>query len=90
MTQLQAAIEQGCRAAGFESERRAFSPHLTLGRVSQQASREDISRISRALAENRVGPLGKCSIQQVTLYKSDLNPAGAVYSPLGHFLLKPN
>ena len=88
---LQSAIEKGCREAGFIGEERLFKPHLTLGRVSEYASAEDIAKISSVIQKTQVGMLGKCVLKSLSLIKSDLNPGGPVYSPLDtYYLLKSN
>jgi RNA 2',3'-cyclic 3'-phosphodiesterase len=88
MSHFQNEIENGCRNAGLKAEDRAFNPHLTLGRVSENASREDMARIGRAIQENQVGRVGQCTIDNLTLFKSDLTPEGPIYTPMGHYLLK--
>jgi RNA 2',3'-cyclic 3'-phosphodiesterase len=87
--QLQAAIENNCRQIGFASETRPFSPHLTLGRVSPNAGNQEIEKLIKTLSEVKVGHLGQCKIERITFFKSDLNPSGAVYSPLAYFPFKP-
>jgi len=73
---------------GYEAENRPFSPHLTLGRVSRNASSEDFKRISDELSRFKVGFLGALCVQSVDLYKSDLRPTGAVYTCLYRAVLR--
>ena len=82
---LQTAIERGCRAAGYQAEERPFSPHLTLGRVSDRARSEEVSRVTRVIRETQVGHVGECTVGFLTLFKSDLNPGGPVYTSLGRY-----
>lgn len=84
---LQKEIETFCRKINFEPEERGFSPHLTLGRVSQSASLDEIEAISRAVQAVNVGIVANFSVHQITLFKSDLNPGGSVYTPLAHWPL---
>jgi RNA 2',3'-cyclic 3'-phosphodiesterase len=88
MLQLQGAIEKGCQAAGFNGEDRPFNPHLTLGRVSENASREDLAGITRAIQDSRVEIAGRYVLQAVTVVRSDLTPGGPIYTPMGRYLLK--
>jgi RNA 2',3'-cyclic 3'-phosphodiesterase len=88
LKQLQTAIENNCRLAGFDPDTRPFSPHLTLGRVSPNASSQDIEKVIKAMNEVKVGNLGQCKIERVTFFKSDLNPSGPLYTPLAYFPLK--
>ncbi len=81
-----AAIQNGIEAAtgrlGYAREERPFSPHLTLGRVSRNATSQEVKAISGILEKNRVGFLGATCVEQVYLYRSDLHPTGAVYSQI--------
>ena len=84
---LQHAIETETRALGYPDEEREFSPHLTLGRVSQNANPTEIAAISQALAGIRVQPMDSIHVEEVHLFRSDLRPTGAIYSSLYNFSL---
>ncbi len=79
---LQRRIETETDHLGYPREERAFSPHLTLGRVSRNASPADVRRIGEAVVVSEIGWLGTMRVETVTLYRSDLHPSGAVYTPL--------
>ncbi len=87
---LQKAIEAETQQLGYPAEERPFSPHLTLGRISQNARPEEVSQVAKALSEVEVGVLGEVRVEQVHLFRSDLHPSGAVYTALYHFPLKAN
>jgi 2'-5' RNA ligase len=74
---LQKACERAARAAGFEPEGRPFRAHLTLGRWRDRAGRPELPP-----ADLGVTPLGP-----LVLFKSDLRPDGAVYTPIQRFAL---
>ncbi len=76
------AIDQGTQALGFPGENRPFNPHLTLGRVSENASPQELQAVTQKLSTARVGLLGSFTVNQVILFRSDLQPAGPVYTPL--------
>jgi 2'-5' RNA ligase len=82
LTLIQAGIEAATSRLGYTREERAFSPHLTLGRVSRNASMQDMKAISQALDKYRVGFLGATCIEKVHLYRSDLHPTGAIYTQI--------
>ncbi len=84
---LQKAIESGSSALGYPTEDRPFSPHLTLGRVSQSAAPSDTAAVSQALSIVQVGELGHFQVTQIHLFRSDLKPGGAVYTSLYQFTL---
>jgi len=79
---LYRGIESACARLGYESEGRDFSPHLTLGRVKQDASALDQQKIRRALEETKIDSLGTARVNSVHLYKSDLKPTGSVYTQI--------
>jgi len=62
---------------GFERERREYSAHLTIARVSDCASRE-VRNLVREIDANA----GRCRIAAVTVFRSRLSPKGATYEPL--------
>jgi 2'-5' RNA ligase len=79
---LYRGIESACARLGYESKERGFSPHLTLGRVKQDASTADQQKIRRVSAELKIDSLGTARVDSVHLYKSELKPNGAVYTQL--------
>lgn len=79
---LQRGIDNEAARLGYDREERAFSPHLTLGRVSRNANSSDARRISEVLEKYVVGYIGAARIREVILYRSDLYPNGAVYTPI--------
>jgi 2'-5' RNA ligase len=86
---VQRGIETESTRLGYAREERAFSPHLTLGRVSRNASSRDIRKISEVLDSYKVGFLGAARVQAVNLFRSDLKPGGAVYTCLFTVPLSP-
>jgi RNA 2',3'-cyclic 3'-phosphodiesterase len=87
---LQRGIENETYRLGYMMEERQFAPHLTLGRVSRNASAQDARAIGQALTEYQPGLLGDVHILKVHLYRSDLRPTGAVYSKLDSAALRPD
>lgn len=87
LSKLHSAVEAQVAPLGFPTERRPFSPHLTLGRVQQHASRSDVQRIGEAVAA--FGDATHCEMGAVNVsyIKSDLRPAGAVYTTLFEAIL---
>ena len=81
---LQRGIESASRKLGYESEERGFSPHLTIGRVrhASRVTAAERQTIRRTLEETRIDSLGTARVDSVHLYKSDLKPAGSVYTRL--------
>ena len=79
---LQHNIEIETARLGYSREHRPFSPHLTFGRVSRNASAQEVHAIAGVLENYKVGFLGATRLKTVYLYRSDLKPDGAVYTPI--------
>jgi len=75
-------VEAAAERLGYPSEDRPFSPHLTIGRVGQSATRMDLQRIRTAFETTNVGLLGSVRVDAVHIFKSDLQPGGSVYTNL--------
>jgi 2'-5' RNA ligase len=79
---LVAALEREAAAAGFPREQRAFAPHLTLARVADWASHEQVLALGQSVARAQVGLLGEIVVQRVAIMRSDLRPQGPQYTQL--------
>ncbi len=79
---LQRGIESRMERLGYAREKRSFNPHLTLGRVSRSATAREVRQVARLLREYKLGFLGVSEVEAVHLFRSDLRPAGAVYTRL--------
>jgi 2'-5' RNA ligase len=79
---LQRGIEAQTARVGYARDRRPFSAHLTLGRVSRNATPREVRKIGDVLSENKLGFLGVACVRAVHLFRSDLQPGGAVYTRL--------
>jgi len=77
---IQRGIESSMARLGYAREDRPFTAHLTLGRVSRNATSRDSHLICDALDAVKVGFLGVANVIAVQLYRSDLKPSGAVYT----------
>jgi 2'-5' RNA ligase len=79
---LAAGLESALTPLGFEREKRAFTPHLTLGRVrSRPADFDD------ALPTTTIGDL-RFRVRHIELMASTLSLEGATYRTIGAFALK--
>jgi 2'-5' RNA ligase len=82
---LQRSVDQSTYQLGYKSEERSFSPHLTLGRVSESARGEDVIHLAQTLGGIHINELGRVEVAQIHLFRSDLRPGGAVYTRLYSF-----
>jgi 2'-5' RNA ligase len=71
-------IEQEMENIGYPKENRGFSPHLTIGRVK---SSKNIEKLAEQIKKTSF-QTEEIEIKEVVVMKSQLNPAGAVYTPL--------
>ncbi len=79
---LQSDLEDELAGLGFPRERRRFHPHLTIGRVKRNADRDARTELAESLAQVKVEQIGVVQVRGIRLMRSDLHPAGAVYSQL--------
>lgn len=82
LTSLQRGIEAGVLRLGYKPEARPFSPHLTIGRVRENASLSELQKIRAALGAIQPGNVAIAKVDAVHLFKSDLQPGGSVYTKL--------
>jgi 2'-5' RNA ligase len=85
LSRIQASVEEAITGIGFERDERAFTPHLTLGRVKYIRSRD---RWLKTLEEVKDASLPGFDVTAVSLMKSELKPSGAVYTEMGRVELK--
>lgn len=85
---LQKAIEAETRHLGYPNEDRPFSPHLTLGRIAQNARPDEVAQVARVIQDLQVGELGTVRVERLHLFRSDLRPSGSIYTSLYNFQLK--
>lgn len=78
LTRLQALLAQALGQRGFALEERPFVPHLTLGRVADDVRLADPA----ALLGQALPPLETVAVDRILVMRSQLTPAGAVYSVL--------
>jgi RNA 2',3'-cyclic 3'-phosphodiesterase len=73
-------LEHGLAELGFPPEGRAFSPHLTLGRVRQGVARPEQQRLAQAITSAKLDERAPFEAHSVALMRSTLTRAGAIYS----------
>ena len=79
LAELAGRVEAAMAPFGFKPEDRPFKPHLTLGRVRGKARLQALQQILLAHQDFTAEPFDAI---EVVLYKSDLKPDGARYTPL--------
>jgi len=64
---------------GFTDDQKAFNPHITLGRVKHL---QDPSRLMQAIGGYGDFHFQKTAVNSIIHFKSDLKPAGPIYTPI--------
>jgi RNA 2',3'-cyclic 3'-phosphodiesterase len=82
----QRECEEAFAAMGFERENRAYSPHLTIGRANDAGLS---NRIRETLGQFATFSAGGFTAGELTVFQSELQRSGAVYTPLARAPLKP-
>lgn len=86
---LRDSVEEHIAPLGYPTETRPYHPHLTLGRVRRNINRSTAQQIGKLIRENNFKARRRWTVQQVTLFRSELTPQGAIYTPLSHAALPP-
>ena len=78
LAELAGALERAAVAQGFAPEERPFRAHLTLGRVRERCF-PDVAGLAVGAEE--------VAVEEAVLYRSELAPSGARYTPLERLAL---
>ena len=79
---LQASVETALAPLGFKREKRAFKPHLTLGRVRREASTSEARRLGDLVKRTAPGQIASWTAKSLSLMRSELRSDGARYTCL--------
>jgi 2'-5' RNA ligase len=77
---LASRVEKALAPFGFAAEKRAFTPHLTVGRWRQFDGSP--KELGDEIEKWRGHDFGRSNVDKVILFQSVLKPEGAVYRPL--------
>lgn len=87
LQKLAAAVERQVAPLGWPTDARSFKPHLTLGRIADRATSQERSLIGAAVEQVEVGELCALAVSALNFIRSDLKPAGPVYTVLSEVRL---
>lgn len=79
LADLARRVEEALEPLGFKPEERSFKPHLTVGRVKGRTRLAALQEMLLAHAGFTAEPFDAA---EIVLYKSELRPDGARYTPL--------
>ncbi len=88
LSQLQKRIETTLTPLGFAPETRAFTPHLTLARLRDQASLDERQRFGQLIANAKFEAACTIEVDAISLMRSQLTREGAIYSRISLVELK--
>jgi len=88
LLQLQQRIESNLAELGFAPEPRAFTPHLTLARVRDQASLDERQRLGQLISSTKFETAYSFPVEAISLMRSQLTREGAIYSQISSIELK--
>ena len=84
LAKLKNALEGELEPLGFTAETRPFKPHLTIGRVKNNRTAQTVVEHFRRIRM----PEYNIPVEQIELMRSQLTPAGSIYTVLKSFPLK--
>ncbi len=90
LTRLQRILNQELEQRGFEIDKRPFSPHLTLARFKQPLLLDQQQGLQRILAgkQQSMIPVRECTVEHVSVMKSELLRTGVRYTCLEEYMLE--
>ncbi len=87
---LQNNLETALSPMGFKTEKRPFTPHLTLARMREYATPLQRQAIGEVIAKVKLEPNMVIYVDSISLMKSQLTRTGAIYSRLSSAELSPS
>jgi 2'-5' RNA ligase len=75
-------------ALGFlhPKDKKKFSPHITFGRIKFISDLSSLQKVIESISFET----DEFMVNKITLFKSDLKPDGAIYTPLSKYPLREN
>lgn len=89
LLRLHGRLEEALEACGFPREPRAFTAHLTLGRVDGRLSPLALANLTQAMEGLRSQEPLALPVTALSLMESQLTPQGAIYRRKGQAPLSP-
>lgn len=83
---LNEILERECETEGFPKEKRAFKPHLTIGRIKSKPD----ERLIRQHLKGNFEPPPEFGVSEVVVLQSELLPAGSKYSIVSRAAFRTN
>lgn len=81
---LQRDLDEDFHKMGFKKEK-SYIPHLTIGRVKGAKNKDELLATLKDMIDIEIGEM---DVNKIVLKKSELTPAGPIYTNLNEFDLK--
>lgn len=78
LSEFQKQLENETEPIGFDREKRAFKPHLTIARLKEPEKSRNLTDLHLQTEFSAVD----FSVSEIVVYKSNLRPTGSIYTPL--------
>lgn len=82
LLKLQRQIDDKLELIGFPREKRPFSAHITLGRVRESVTSNELEEYGRVIQNKKYDEKHSVGVKRINLMRSQLQPTGAVYSEI--------
>jgi RNA 2',3'-cyclic 3'-phosphodiesterase len=79
LSSLHRAAEAAFETLGYAPENKSFKPHITLGRLRKEATREQRDEAVRRALAIHLATLGSFTTDGLRLMRSTLAPGGSIY-----------
>ncbi|MBN1316174.1 MAG: RNA 2',3'-cyclic phosphodiesterase [Anaerolineales bacterium] len=89
LARLKRTLDKTLEPLGYKPENRNFTPHLTLGRVNKRAGRTEAGLLGAVIESATLEEVGRMTVDQIHLIRSDLRPTGPIYTRLASAALLP-
>ena len=87
LASLQKDVSYALDELGIDYDRKAFKPHITIARIRNGATPQQIAVLKKVYQGTVLPATGSFDVKGFTLFKSDLTYAGPVYTPRAEFSL---
>ena len=88
LSKLRETVRRAANDAGIDMPRQKFRPHVTLARVRGQLRGDEPGKLAQFLTRFSTLELPEFHANRFTLFRSTLNPDGAIHDPLAEYPLQ--
>lgn len=86
---LKQRLDSELKPLGFPTDERAFTPHLTLARLRNQASALEREQMGKLISDIKLERVYQMSVESLSLMRSHLTREGSIYNRVSSASLTP-